>query len=533
MRRAPARALHASLAPLARRRVRDAAPPAAAAPDAAPRASSFFESPAAAPLRRAGAPSAPPLRSRLQEDFAAATAGDDVEPPADAAAAAAADAADELPDDYSPAADAAEFAAAFEGGGAGGAIDVSVADAQLAPVALAALAPREAYDAAARGFSWLSLPLPAGAAALVPVPAPAAAGAWAWRAWSSEGEVLGLATVTHVLAPVPPPRARGAPPPPPPPPAALAALAAIVARARRAASGGTSDALVVDAPAGGAPGGGAAPSGGAAPAGGAALPGAGAAGAADDVDPLRLPVRVLVRCTRGLLASPLGDALARAPRRVGKFLIDLHALRGAARGAVREAAAARPIVPLDAWEAEADGRHVLGLEFEAPDEGVEAPRGAGAAPPAWGARSAVGAALRAEPSLRAALRDLEVEDARAALAGAGAVGDAFKGGAGDGGAGGGGGGGGARAAAPAIDLIDARAAGATTLRTSLSVIIDAAADVIVEVAVSAPADAWDELWSGGAGGGDSGWPSARDLGLGGAGLQRIFDAATLVPPRGD
>jgi hypothetical protein len=65
------------------------------------------------------------------------------------------------------------------------------------------------------------------------------------------------------------------------------------------------------------------------------------------------------------------------------------------------------------------------------------------------------------------------------------------------------------------------------------VICDPTDNVAYELSVSAPADAWEDLWEGkdcseegrGSGGG---WPSASELGISGMGLKQLLESATLL-----
>lgn len=438
-------------------------------------------------------------RARGPAAAASATLARPLDDP-DGAAADDEDGDDELPEEYGPSHDAAEFAAAFVERDDGtsrssSSINVSLSDAPLAPVPLSALAPSAQYAPPAARFRWLSLSLRGCGTALVPTPVDGSA--WTWRAWANQGSLLDLGVMTYMLAPVPPPRPRDVPLPRAPP-AALAAVAAMVARARALRSGvsigndGVVDGEPAPQPAGEVP-----------------------SAAAFEVDPQRLPLRVQVRCTRGLFGSPIGEALAGDATAVARFLVDLHAVRTGLAGDVRTNNETRPLAVLDSWEArDSATTRILGVDFESLSTDVEQPR-TGAPDPPWGAPSALAAAVAREAGLADALRGLEMKDARATLGGGGGVG------AGDNGADNNG--------DRSNGMESTPAASTTTIRHALTIVVNTKRDVVIEIAVSAPVDAWDALSVGSDEVDHGAWPAPSAFGFGsGVGLRTIVELATIV-----
>ena len=454
---------------------------------------------------------------------------------------------DEDLEDYGPHVDASELEDA-------GAFDelqeqvVPVHDEPLSRVALSRLiaAAGTEYAPPARGLQWALLPLGGAGGVMVAVPHPSQEDAghtahrpihppWTWGAWSSEGQILGLKTSTFVLAPIPPPQG--------PPtggsgggagedealPPHLMGLRALLARARTRAQ-------MEDAAASSTP----------------ASPTDDACNAAtrvsDDaaVDPQRLPVRLQVRVTHGLLASTLGNLLQHSPRSVARLCVDMQSMRLGPRGATRDLREARPPVILSSWERElgpstssssssSEGgkgvsrvRSLFGIDVELPCDDVEAPRGVSLHRPAWGVPLEVSRLAARDPQLAAAIKDADLKAARSELT-AGGEGVAADGGVGD--APGGGGQGWAQRELAYEAAVTRRAAlrGVVTLRSSMTVIVDAGADTVTEVSVVAPADAWEELWDGEGGGGGVGWPSAAELGVGGgSGLRTLLEGVTIL-----
>lgn len=346
------------------------------------------------------------------------------------------------------------------------------------------------YAPVAPGVPWLRLPIAERGGLLLPVPAAPRASAWAWEAWAGKGELLSMDTMTHVLAPVPPELRRfsgGARQPAAPAPAVLSQLSELIARYSGGSGGGGGSRRRARGGGGGAGGGPPLPQ---------PPPPPPPPTEESLLDPLRLPVCVTLRVTRGLVASELGPSLGNSPARVAQLMMDLHALRTGPGGDAREAKETQPLAVLHSWATTAaDGRALHGIEYEAPSDLL--PLGPGGARPPWG-RLTPEQALAGGDS-EAARRYRAEEYARARASGLGAR-------------------------APPSRVLQ---------RHAVAWIFDGAADAVVEVTLSAPAEGWDDLWEGGAGegggtGAGRGWPCAEEVGLQGVGLKRVFEHATLM-----
>lgn len=210
------------------------------------------------------------------------------------------------------------------------------------------------------------------------------------------------------------------------------------------------------------------------------------------VDPATLPIRITVRGLRGVLNGPLGELIHRSPQTLARLLVDMHAAKHGPRGYVTEQREKRPPQILSAWSSEKD----LPQSSKSTDNWMNTADPA-AAFTAAAAETFV--AMQSEDPVKVFGVEYEIQtddplvvfyDHNPALRAADSKANK-------------------NANATTVSkvgrlltpgsqesLFTSAHSQFTTMRHSVTVVIDTAADCVHEISLSAPTDYWDSLWEG-------------------------------------